>query len=268
MKDVKLPADIRIMNTTSSLVFIAVGCALLVAAALWVARQPMFAIRAIQLEGDVTRNSLATIRTSAATRLAGSFFTLDLQAARAAFEAVPWVRHAVVRRLWPARLVVQMEEHKPVAVLKGDDGNDKLVNSYGEVFEANVGDVEEDDLPEFEGSAESAPAMLAMYHRLQAALKPLQAQPTRLGLSERGSWEVELSTGPVIEMGRGTEAEVLQRVDRLVATVSGVAAARQQTWTYADLRHADGYALRLKGRPASEPAHMASAAALTASATH
>eukprot|EP01036_Dinobryon_divergens_P041608 gene41608-55164_t len=90
------------------------GVALLVAAALWVARQPMFAIRSIQLEGDVTRNSLATIRTSAATRLAGSFFTLDLQAARSAFEAVPWVRQAVVQREFPNRLRVTLQEHQAV----------------------------------------------------------------------------------------------------------------------------------------------------------
>ncbi|HSI60145.1 MAG TPA: cell division protein FtsQ/DivIB [Ideonella sp.] len=274
MKAAKLPADIRMMNTTSTLVFVVAGCVLLAAAALWLARQPQFAIRSIKLEGDVSRNNLNTIRANAAPRLAGSFFTLDLQAARHAFESVPWVRHAVVRRVWPDRLVVQMEEHHAVAILKDESGNDRLVNSYGEVFEANVGDVEDDRLPEFDGSDEAAPALLAMYKRLLPLLRPLEATPVRLSLSERGSWLAELDTGPVLEMGRGSEAEVAQRVQRLVSTVSGVASARQQTWTYADLRHTDGYALRLKGSPsaatlaASAAARLANNVAMSASATH
>lgn len=274
MKVMKLPADIRMMNTTSSLVFFGVACVLLAAGAMWLARQPLFTIRAIKLEGDVNRNSLATIRANATPRLVGSFFTLDLQAARKAFEAVPWVRHAVVHRVWPNRLVVQMEEHHAVAVIKDPAGNDRLVNSYGEVFEANTGDVDDDNLPEFEGSDEAAPTMLAMYRRLVPALRPLEATPARLSLSERGSWQVELDTGPVIEMGRGTEAEVLQRVARLVDTVSGVASARQQTWTYADLRHTEGYALRLNGKPnaatlaASAAAQAAHNVAMSASETH
>ena len=33
-------------------------------------------------------------------RLSGNFFSVDLQAGRKAFESVPWVRRAVVRRVW------------------------------------------------------------------------------------------------------------------------------------------------------------------------
>ena len=33
--------------------------------------------------------------------LKGNFFTLDLRQGRAAFQRVPWVQRAVVRRVWP-----------------------------------------------------------------------------------------------------------------------------------------------------------------------
>ena len=129
-----LPADVRLMQATANAVFWLAGLALGAALLVWAARWPVFAIRAIRVDGEVQRNSETTIRANAIHRLAGSFLTLDLQKARAAFEAVPWVRRAEVRRIWPMRLAVQLEEHRPVALWAAADGNDKLVNSHAEVF--------------------------------------------------------------------------------------------------------------------------------------
>ena len=245
---VSLPPDVRLMQATASAVFLLAGLALGAAALTWTARLPVFAIRAIRVEGEVQRNSESTIRANAAHRLAGNFFTLDLQKSRAAFEAVPWVRRAVVHRVWPMRLSVQLEEHRPVALWAAADGNDKLVNSFGEVFEANVGDVEDDELPRLAGPEGSAPQMLAMQRRLAIALGPAQAGDlAQLTLSARGSWRVELDKGAVIELGRGTEDEVLARTEHFVRTLPRVAAQYQRPLESADLRHSDGFAVRLKG---------------------
>jgi cell division protein FtsQ len=252
MSSVTLPPDVRLMNLSSMLVFMLAAGVLVAAGAAWVARQPFFAIRQIRLEGEVARNSVATIRANAAPRLAGNYFNFDLKSARAAFEAVPWVRHAVVHRVWPNRLVVQLEEHKPVAVWKGDEGNDRLVNSFGEVFEANVGDVDEDALPEFDGDEGSAATILAMYRRLLPALRPLDVLPARVALSGRGSWQIELDSGAVIDIGRGTDEEVLARTERFVRTLTQVTTRQRRGWDHADLRHADGYALHMKG-PVAAP---------------
>jgi cell division protein FtsQ len=243
-----LPPDVRMMNATAMAIIVLAGTVLPAAGAAWFARQPVFAFRSIRLEGEVSRNSAATIRANAAPRLAGNYFTLDLQAARRAFESVPWVRHVVVQRVFPNRLVVKMEEHHPVAVWKGDEGNDRLVNSHGEVFEANLGDVDEDNLPEFAGREDAAAAsVLAMYRRLLPVLKPLDLTPSRLALSGRGSWQLELDNGAEIEMGRGSDDEVVARVSRFVRTVTQVTARQRRSWDHVDLRHADGYALRMKG---------------------
>ena len=255
---VVLPADVRLMQATANTVLALVVVGLLAAGLQRLARAPLFDIRAIRIEGDVARNSESTIRANAAPRLAGSFLTLDLQQARAAFEAVPWVRHAVVQRVWPGRLAVRLEEHQPVALWLGTDGNDRLVNSHGEVFEANIGDVEDDSLPRLQGPDGSAPAMLAMLRRLAPVFSAQQrslrdGELTQLELSDRGSWRATLDKGAVIELGRGTEDEVIARTQRFVQTLPRVEARYQRPLESADLRHMDGFAVRLKGVTTSEP---------------
>ena len=250
-----LPGDVRLMNLTAALLA-AVGAMVIVAVmAMWLARQPVFALRAIRIDGDIARNSVATIRANAMPHLAGNFFSLDLQRSREAFESVPWVRHAVVRREWPMRLAVRLEEHRPLAMWAMADGNDRLVNSFGEVFEANIGDVEDDGLPTLEGPEGSALPMLSLLQKLGPVIQPLNAGDIdRLALSARGSWRITLERRAVIELGRGSEAEVVERTRRFVATMPRVEAQYQRRLEYADLRHADGFAVRLQGVTTTVPA--------------
>ena len=238
-----LPADIRLMNTLSAVLWAALGLASLVLVLAWAARLPLFAIRAISIDGDVSRNSVSTIRANALPHLSGNFFTLDLKQGRRAFEAVPWVRSAVVHRVWPNRLAVRLEEHRPVAQW----GEDKLVNALGEVFEANLGDVEDDHLPTLAGPEGTAAQALALLRRLAPVLARLELRIEQLTLSGRGSWHVELDSGAEIELGRGSEDEVVARTERFTATVTQVASRYQRPIEYADLRHNEGYALRLRG---------------------
>src|SRR5512133_604067 len=101
---VPVPADIKLMNYTATALF-CIGLVLLLAAgAGWTLRRPLFAVAAITIQGDVSHNSAATLRANVMPQLAGNFFTVDLAAARDAFEHVPWVRQAQVRRDFPNRL--------------------------------------------------------------------------------------------------------------------------------------------------------------------
>lgn len=247
-----LPADIRLMNATAAVLAALGAAALVVVALLWVVHRPFFAVKAIRIDGDLAHNSALTIRANAAPKLAGNFFTLNLAAGRRAFESVPWVRQAIVRRVWPNRIAVQLEEHRPAALWIGtagaDEASDKLVNSYGEVFEANLGDVEDDALPTLHGPDGTSAQMLAMLARLRPEFAAMDAHIDRLDLSGRGSWRVELDTGAEVELGRGSDDEVIARTRSFVATLPEVRNRYQQhPLQYADLRHHDGYAVRLEG---------------------
>jgi cell division protein FtsQ len=249
MATLQQPFDVKLMNITATALFSVCVVLLLAGVAWWAVRHPLFAIAGITVQGDVAHNNAVTLRANVAPRLAGNFFTVDLGKAREAFEAVPWVRKAVVRREFPNRLRVRLQEHQAVA-LWGADGETRLVNSFGEVFEANAGDVEPDELPRLSGPQEQSAQVLAMYGSLKPMFEDLDLGVVRLTLTARGSWQLELDTGGVVELGRGTPEEVTARTQRFAQTLTQVASRygrRPDALISADLRHGDGFAVRLRG---------------------
>jgi cell division protein FtsQ len=249
MKPVPAPVDVKLMNIAATALFALCIALLLAAAAWWALRHPLFAIAGITVQGEVAHNNAVTLRANVAPRLAGNFFTVNLAAAREAFEAVPWVRSAVVRREFPNRLRVSLEEHKAVA-LWGAEGEGRLVNNFGEVFEANAGEVEADELPRLSGPKEMSALVLTMYQALKPMFETLDLGINDLVLTTRGSWQVQLDNGAQVELGRGTPDEVVARTQRFVHTLTQAASRysrRPDALVSADLRHGDGYAMRLKG---------------------
>ena len=255
---VRLPPDVRLMNVAFVLVVVGFVIALVVAGVLWLARAPTFTLRSIEVQGTLTRSQLPTLRTHALPELAGNFFSIDLLEAQRAFESVPWVRRAIVRRIWPDRLSVHLEEHEAQALWEASEGEQagmtRLVNTFGEVFEANLGDVEDEALPLFTGPEGRAAEMLAVWRRLGPGFAAQGRRIERLSLSGRGSWRAELDQGVVIEIGRGNEAEVAERTERFLRTVGTLTQRYRQPVLHADLRHADGYAVRLRGVTTAAPA--------------
>jgi cell division protein FtsQ len=244
-----LPLDIRMMNVTAALLLSGVVLVGLGAGVWWWLRHPMFAIRAITVQGEVTRNNAITLRANVVPQLSGNFFTLNLDEARQVFEAVPWVRSAVVHRDFPNRLRAELLEHQPMA-LWGDDGANTSLNQQGQAFEANAEDPEVEGLPRLKGPAAQSREVMQMYRYLKPILAAADMEIDRLELSPRGSWRVLTDKGAQLELGRGTQQEVGEQVQMFLRTLSQVTARYGRTPTAlaaADLRHKDGYALRLKG---------------------
>src|SRR3970040_706046 len=95
-------------------------------------RLPVFALREVRIGGELAHVTRGEIEGVVQRELRGNFLTLALAATSASFQRLPWVRKASVRRLWPARLDVVLEEHVPLARWAGT----ALVNTQGEVFQA------------------------------------------------------------------------------------------------------------------------------------
>lgn len=243
------PLDVKLMNLTASVLF--VGCVVLVlaAGAWWVLRHPAFAIGRIVVQGDLVHNNAVTLRANVAPHLAGNFFTLNLRTARTAFEQVPWVRSAEVRREYPGALQVVLQEHRAVANW-GDEAGTAMLNRQGEVFDANADDAEYEGLPRLKGPHGQSAQVLEMHGQLQALVEPLGMVVQELELTGRGGWRMVMDSGAEVELGGGSVVDVVERTQRFVRTLTQVAAQygrRADALESADLRHAGGYALRLRG---------------------
>lgn len=244
------PFDVKLMNVTASAMFMGVAVLLLAVVSWWAVRHPAFSIARIVVEGELVHNNAVTLRANVAPHLTGNFFTINLKDAREAFEQVPWVRQAEVRREYPNSLRVILHEHDAQAYWGPDTGT-AMVNTMGEVFEANMGEVEREGLPRLTGPDGSAVDVLRMYYALEPVLQDIDAPPIdALTLRNGGSWLVQLENGASLELGGGSEQEVLQRIQRFVRTLPQITQEYQRTadaLEYADLRYPDGYALRLRG---------------------
>ena len=241
-----LPPDVRFMNTLSVLLGLVFAAMVLGLGVAWLIRQPVLNLSAIRVGGDLTHNNAVTLRANVAPKLAGNFMTVDLDAARVAFETAPWVRRAVVQREFPNRLKVVLLEHKAVAYW-GPEGDARLVNNYGEVFEANPGDVETEELPLLNGPKGQAPLVLQAYLGLFPLFEEMDAVLEQLQLSSQGSWRAQLDSGAVIELGHGSLVEVQSRTRRFIDTAVQVSSRFGRDVESADLRYGSGYALKLRG---------------------
>jgi cell division protein FtsQ len=263
---VELPLDVQLMQSTSRALMWGAILLLILLAAGWVSQHSSWAFRRIEIKGDLEHNGIASIRAHAVPLIKGNFFTLQLDQARKAFESVPWVREAKLRRVWPHTLEVELLEHQAVALWRGANNSsepegtpesisqmDGLVNNHGELFYANAADVEDEKLPQFIGSKDRISEMWQLYRELMPVLAPLgrvnggkaSADIAWLRLSPRGSWAVAMDNQVQIEMGRGTQAEILDRCQHFVTNVQRATTLYHKSLLYADLRHTQGYAVRL-----------------------
>ena len=248
-ENLSLPVDVKLMNLLASSLFVVFGVLLAAELAGWAARRPLFALHAIAVSGELTHNNAVTVRANVAPHLTGTFFSIDLEQSRLAFESLPWVRRAVLRREFPNRLKVVLQEHRAVAYW-GLDGESRLVNNFGEVFEANVGEVEQESLPRLNGPDGQAPQVLAMYRTLRASFEEKEMAIEQLELTGHGSWRARLEDGALVELGDGAPPELLARAQKFLETLTQVTTRygrKPDALETADLRHEDGYAIRLRG---------------------
>jgi cell division protein FtsQ len=241
--------DIRMLNATTNTLLGMLALALLGSGVWWIAHRPMFTLKEIHLEGmqaELRRVSPSTVRTTALPRIRGNFFTANLDEVRMAFEAVPWVRKAAVRREWPNKLIVALEEHEPLGTW-GEDG--RLLSEKGDVFTANLAEAEEDgELPQFAGPEGSEKEVLARYRELHAWFEPVRLAPESVELSGRYAWTVKLDNGMVVQLGREQSSTTLKsRVDRLISVYPQLAAHLQDKIESVDMRYPNGMALKATG---------------------
>ena len=233
----------RALNLAASILYLLAGAIVLGAVGFSLVRSPAFPLKVIRVEGDLARVERKEIVEALQGRLQGTFFTADLDLVRERFETVPWVRHAAVRRIWPDRLEVRVEEHAELARWgRREDG--KLVNIQGELFVA----WSDSDLPVFSGPQGSSLEVARGYGEFTRLLAPLGFTPRQVILSERRAWQLKLDSGLVLQLGRDLPKDgVYERLTRFVDAYPRAFGQMKRRLDYVDLRYPNGFVLRVPG---------------------
>lgn len=250
----------QLMTAVSDLLCVAAAAALLVAAVVWSARLPLFPLREVLVTSELREVRRSELQRALAGRLRGNFFSINLDAVRQSLEELPWVRRAEVRRQWPSRLEVSIEEHVPVAFWGQATG--QLLNAYGEVFAAVMSAPPAVAMPVLLGPPGIAPEVLVNYQQAEEVLRPIGRIPRALNVSPRLAVQLRLDDGMIVELGRQQpKTAVRQHLERFVEYYPSVlAVVRQRARGTAqplvvDMRYPNGFALRINAlgaAPATE----------------
>jgi cell division protein FtsQ len=231
----------RLLNGVADSLLACAAAMLLFAAGRLALQSAPLQLREVTVLGQWTHADREQIATAARHALAGrTFLMADLDALRSTLEQVPWVRRVEVRRLWPDRLEVALEEHAALARW----GDAELVNVQGERFAASS----TARLPLLDGPAGSEAEVTRRYRRFSELLAPITESPLRVTLTSRHAWQIQLTSGLHLELGRDLPEEPAERrLERFVASFPQTLARLQRQYEYVDLRYPHGFALRVSG---------------------
>jgi cell division protein FtsQ len=256
--------EARTINRLANTLAVLAVLAMLAGGIYWLIQRPLFDLQAIEIE-PVPNTELhyvtpASIQNAVSGNLTGNFFTINLEEAQRVFEEAPWVRSASVRRIWPNAIRVTIEEQQPFALWN----DSQLINTWGQVFTANQGELDDDvALPQFDGPEGKEGLVVNRYAELERWFAPLGVTVRKLSLSDRLAWQVTLSNGMTLALGRDPGADApdqqggipgaLPFAARIQRFVQALPQATQKigdrALIHADLRYPNGFALTLAALP-------------------
>jgi cell division protein FtsQ len=256
--------EARTINRLANTLMVLAVLAMLAGGIYWLIQRPQFELQAIEIE-PAPNSTLhyvtpASIQNAIAGNLTGNFFTINLVDAQKVFEDAPWVRSASVRRIWPNAIRVSIEEQQPLALWN----ESQMLNTWGQVFTANQGELDDDVvLPQFDGPEGKEGLVVHRYAELARWFAPLDVTVRKLSLSDRLAWQVTLSNGMTLALGRDPGADApdpqggipgaLPFAERIQRFVQALPMASQKIGdravTHADLRYPNGFALTLAALP-------------------
>ncbi len=238
--------NVRLLNATANLLFVVCLIASIATVIAWTVNRPYFSIHTVEV-GPAPGHALRHVpqeQLGQAIREGeyGSFFTIDMRSAKQNLQKVPWVRQATLRRIWPDKLVVLIEEHRPFA-LWGDDG--RLINTFGELYTANLDEAEADGpLPQLSGPDGTELQVARRFSEISELTAPLELRPVAVDLSERLAWTAKLDDGTDLLIGREQGVPIAQRISRWVDSYALVTERIQRRASLVDLRYPNGFSVR------------------------
>lgn len=192
-----------------------------------------FPINEIQIKNQYEKVDSLQVDLIIQQYLRGNFFGLDLNLTRNVFKKLPWVREVSVRRIWPDKIEISIEEHQVIARW----GNVGLVNDKGEFFNAAY----QDDLPYFWGPKNFVSEITQKYFEINKILSKELMQIGTISMSDRLSWEIQTDNNIKIVLGR---KDILKKITNFVEHYQTVLTEINNRIEYVDMRYKNGFAIK------------------------
>ena len=215
-------------------VMVALGVALPI-----VAGVVTFPVQSVRISGEFVRVPKADIERAVEPLLGQSLFGIDLDELRRAALAVPGVRQAKVRRVWPDSLEIWVVER--VAIARWAGGGYLEVD--GTHFTPAGGGAPDGVLPVLAGPEGSERRVLDLHSMLEQVLEPLGLPLVATELTRRGVLHATLRDGPRLVM---RPEAVSHNAGTWARTLATVVAGRLHEVERVDFRYPTGFAVRMR----------------------
>jgi cell division protein FtsQ len=191
-------------------------------------------VRIVTVAGEAKHLSSQILQQRVIDHISGGILTQDLTELKLAVEAMAWVRSAGLRRHWPDRLEIDVEEHEALARW----GKDGLVTADGVVFRPDKTTFPE-GLRMLEGLDEHAPEVVARFLAWEPRLAAIDLGIDKLSRDARGAWTLRCSAGFTLALGK---ARAEERIARFIRAYPQLVAAGMPS--VVDMRYSNGLAVR------------------------
>lgn len=198
-----------------------------------------FPVRSVQISGEFARVTKADIERAVAPLLVSGLIRIDVEALRRAALAVPGVRDATVRRVWPDRVEIFVIER--VAIARWAGGG--LIEVDGTHFMPSHGGGPPGVLPLLTGPEGTHRRVLDLHVALQRVLAPLDMTPVATELTARGVLYATLAGGPRLVM---RPEAVADRAGTYAGVLAKLMAGRLDEVERVDFRYPTGFAVRMR----------------------
>jgi cell division protein FtsQ len=205
-------------------------------------------ISSIEISGPFQRVTALQIEAAISEEIGAGFVGADVDRIQDKILAMPWIDQARVARRWPSRISIIVTEQVAAAVW-GDHG---LLNTRGELFVSDARHIPA-ELPRLSGPDPRAAEVAKRYLAVREQLIPVGLDVRRVHLDARGSWDMTLSNGIEVRLGRKAVAD---RTDLFLDVVAEIITGRAKQIEYIDMRYGNGFTIGWKGgsqTPVSDP---------------
>lgn len=223
-----------------SLLSLLVLCALVLSLRLlylYLADAHRFPINTVKIVANYQHVARAELEAVLSKHLSESFFSFHESVLTRELQALDWTEKVKIERMWPDTVKITLIEKAPVAFW-----NESCITSLGEVLNTGAAD-EGLNLPRLSGPPQQQKDVLQIYQKLSKLLLVYDLYAATLQLRENQAWELSLTNGIQLRLGK---RDLEKRLQRFCKAYPAVFADKPDMVQSVDLRYAKGMAVKWK----------------------